>query len=351
MGKLGALAGLGRGLQGYATTLQEQQKMDWQSQRDAVAFERQKNLEALRNSNENTRLDTKLEAERGMFQDKQKYDIERDRVAEETYQTRLEGEREYTLEQKKLDAKTRRVDLASEIAAKSKANIDSTRAAFELTKDMEVIERTKRVDELKTSEFFLSMPESKQKTVLFAAMHPESAKILSALNKIDKFDTEEYSNAYQKGLDRWDAISDSEKEPILQEAAVLGFESPAELRDYYATTQAQRSTGMERMVKDGPSDLGGKKGSVLKVEALKDLVKNPSKITDEILERVSDPDQKIKLEEAKAGKVPVRDRVVATPVQRNTMMSPPTGPEREGPSLGSMFMNKLGGALEGLRNK
>lgn len=71
MGWSGALAGLGKGMQDYSNILGEQKKQDWLIQRDLAMHERNKELEFLRNNNENLRLDKSIGANRQNMLDNQ----------------------------------------------------------------------------------------------------------------------------------------------------------------------------------------------------------------------------------------------------------------------------------------
>jgi len=61
MGWTGALGGLGQGMVNYAGTMREQKKMEWKAQQDAVAHERQLNLESIRAGNQRQLAEDKQE--------------------------------------------------------------------------------------------------------------------------------------------------------------------------------------------------------------------------------------------------------------------------------------------------
>lgn len=105
MGMLGALAGAGRGMQGYAQVMRENQKLDWQSKQSEVMHERELNLQRLRDSQANAILDKQQDFTAQQNADTRKFNLEQQELAN-TKAIELEGLRDTNARERMKDEAT-----------------------------------------------------------------------------------------------------------------------------------------------------------------------------------------------------------------------------------------------------
>lgn len=256
MGMLGALAGAGRGIQGYAATMRENEKMSWEAQQNAAAHERKMSIENLKQKGLNQRADNEMafrtsEREAGETQSALEFDrrtgVDRENTKlAQDYAIKTQGiQFDQNLEKQQAALKTR-------LETTSAEELKRAKDLYTFTEDMSTAKRAEQVATLKSSAAFQGLGEKEQQTVLFSMEHPAAAQALAVMNKTDKFPIEQYRLAYSSASEQWDALDKNEKASITQGAASIGLEDPADIRDYYASDVARKATGLDRMIEQGP---------------------------------------------------------------------------------------------------
>lgn len=94
MGMLGAMAGLGQGMQGYATSMRQTQQNNWVSEQDAAKHERQVSLENLRASNQNKANQDRMEFQGAEAEKGREFQLQRDKDNNQLADKRLATQNE-----------------------------------------------------------------------------------------------------------------------------------------------------------------------------------------------------------------------------------------------------------------
>lgn len=241
----GALAGLGEGMKSYGAAMQENQKMNWLAKQDEVKFEREKNLQLLRDSTQNKF--TSSENQRNRDQQQAQYEGNQDFQTSEREASQKYAAQRFDVEK---DAKIEL--LKTELSLQSSQKISDAKQAWVLTEGLSKVSRDRQVAAIKASPQFAEMSKKAQSKVLFSLEHPEAAQALTAMNKLEKFPTEEYSKAYLKGLDLWATKDDNEKAALMKKAAAHGITEEGDLADFFASNVANQATKLDRLIQEEP---------------------------------------------------------------------------------------------------
>lgn len=179
---LGAMAGLGSGLQDYSQLLNEKSKMDWQEKQASIRYEREKSLESLRMQNQraNTQyaddLATKRQGQQNEFQI-ERYGIEKeDRNADIKYADDLARQRardEYSDEA--IAGKTKMWQ--AEAGIKQGAAVNQAVAIANATFDLDKKKRAEKLEEIRSTEMFNGASPEEKKLIEMSIVQPEMAKI------------------------------------------------------------------------------------------------------------------------------------------------------------------------------
>lgn len=356
----GAMRGLGEGMQSFSGTMREKQKMDWTAQQNQLKHERDMNLQKLRDANANKRQD-------GLLANQQTMQTERLESAEGINSANIasrEGTNAANIASREQATKDRQ--------ANAEAN---TRLADELAQGRKVVGMDANGVQVLAGEYENMTDEQKQAVVspqawkAEEALRQQEAQVRSALKLSQEERTRKAddlrqmygpdmtateamrADALEKGLSLKDIVSvpkPMSAEMLENIDKVLATDETYVNGDLNMKTQMIKDT-YNRIIGGGGGGAGGK----MTAEMIAKAQANPEKITEEDVAKASGSDKAL-LQSLMNGTVSPETRKpvpVADPgkVQGNVMTGSPTGPEREGPNLGSMLYNKVQGAFQGLR--
>ena len=348
MGWMGAMSGLGQGMVNYSGTMREQQKMDWKAQQDSIAAQRATNLENLRASNQNARAKEERTWRSGEAEATRTFQGEQGALKIKAGQENITEADRLARERIPIAAQARSKGVTDQIAATSAAKIKDVEAAFKLTKDLKATDRENRATTFLASEEAKGLPEERRDFLAFAIRFPQEAQMMADIDKGNKRDTEQFVKVFLEARKEWDAIDKNGKKAF--QLKFPGVEDPNELKDLYARSVAIQGTGIAKGITQGSTSGGARTTRDIK-EAYSQGIITSTDLDEQVKKGKMTQQQK---DSIVGGQITRTSPNVDIPPKKedpvsNTMMSPPTGPEREGPNLGKMFYDKLGGALERLR--
>jgi len=235
LGMLGAISGLGQGLQDYSKVMQENRKMEWEDKKAQVNYERQLHLQDL--SNKQARLlqdddhtfqsdlyDRKLTDVREAQRDQNTWSVDRDRVRQQDAIDLLKEENR--LKQK-----------------------DREEAATFNTQ-----QRQNKWNQLVEQGVLEGRSEKEVGILRLSVLHPEVYKTIADANKLDEFPVEEHQRQYDKSLAAFPSLDENEKEMYRDMAKKYGID-PREAASLYATRQAMLATRQADLVEEGQRNL------------------------------------------------------------------------------------------------
>jgi hypothetical protein len=215
MGMLGAMAGLGKGMQDFSTLLNEKAKMDWQSQRDQVLWERQENLAKLQNTWANERQENQQGFLQKQADDAALLNVQNAQIAEldKTSDQSLKEKHDWEV------AGFNRETSMMQISAQKSAQIDVAKQLANFADTKDETKRAKQLAALEKNEDFIALKESDPtlaKIVRMKAdplMEPMAQALLASYAKGGTEFTGRDLVAFQKNSsEKWQALgSDGQK--------------------------------------------------------------------------------------------------------------------------------------------
>jgi len=357
MGMLGAMAGAGKGMQGFAGLMGEQRKMDWQSKQDQIKHERSMNLENLRASNTRTLAQDKMD-----FQGEQAGEL-RDYTTEQNELNRTSADTRAATAQGNAQSNIKLQDslaMGRQVVGKDKSGVQVTASQYE-TMTPEQQKEVASPAQWQAEEALRQQDASfKQLQSLNAGVRNEKADKLEKMWSKDGLSATEQTKifALRQGIDIKELVGT---------AKPMSAEMVKNIDSLLGTDEDYTNAGPEQkieMVRDTYARLmgGGEGGGGTSLAEVQTAFQNGEVTEAEIQAEVKKGTITVKDAEEITGKVTLgrtspdapagtQQGMMAGPVERNSMMSPPTGPERVGPNLGSMAYDKLKNTFQGLRDK
>lgn len=269
MGWSGALAGLGQGMIGYSQILGEKQKQDWLVQRDSVMFERNKELEALRNANN---LKTAKEQQK-MSDESWDNRFVQQNAAQIGAEGREQGrwEDRFLLQQAATDkAEDRRFGHEKDLLGmrqgaerslaifKNDLDIEKAESIADLAIKKDIEGKQKQLDSLMKSDMFNNASPELQEMLKLSTMHPEPFKLIAGTQKdsgMKKEMMQNYSIAYNKALESYDAVPEDKQRTWDKQAKAAGLQDG---RFAFAEYSAAQATNLGALLDDDNSFFSSK---------------------------------------------------------------------------------------------
>lgn len=224
MGMLGAMAGMGKGLQDFSTLMNEKSKMDWMAQQEAVKHERALSLETLRANRE----DTRAEKQRGFLREEriagQEYLSTENKIKDLNEETR--ANRAEALAYEQLNRRDAQIDKEhayglQRISVEKAAQLDTAKKLSEYSMEQDITKRKKLLAETEGTEAFKSLPPEYQKLVRMQA-DPNTAPIATAIIAASSKTGVEFTGrdlvAFEKNTtEKWDALGKDGQKALQEE--------------------------------------------------------------------------------------------------------------------------------------
>ena len=182
MGMLGAMAGLGQGMQNFSQMLNEKAKMDWMEQKDAVLFERQKNLEQLRQTHAEGLQKSNQEWQSGRDTANQEFTANQ-QASNQEWQSGRDNKQiasQYDLEN------LRNTNDLKKIGAQQAAQIANTKAVLELTDTFEKGKEKENIAQLEKNPLYIEAPDNFKALMRMQIEDPKSAAFVQAMLSSEK---------------------------------------------------------------------------------------------------------------------------------------------------------------------
>ena len=276
LGMLGAISGLGQGLQDYSKVMQENRKMEWEDKKAQVNYERQEHLQKLRDKQarllqqddhafQSDLYGQKLEDTRKAQRDQNTWSEDRDKAKHNQAIDLLKEKNRLLQENREADAVF---------------NTEQRQAEWNQLVEQGVLE---------------GRSEKEVETLKLSVLHPEVYKTIAAANKLNEFPVAEYQKQYDKSLAAFPQL-DKNEQKVYQDMAVNAGLDPLEAPSLYATRQAMISTRQVNLAEEGQLNLGRnrkvaleEKREDLEKKRFKEAKANKSKLTVEDAELFTDP--------------------------------------------------------------
>lgn len=188
MGMLGAMVGAGKGLQDFATLMNEKSKMDWMAQQEAVKHERALSLENLRMQNnmvvaekQNTWANER-QGQQNTFAASENA-LNREATRENTMAPYSEDALSAKERAARTEAKIRGDEEIRVLGAKNAAALSQAESVYRLTSKLDMEKRKEYAEQLKATEQYQGASPEAQKQMELAALQPEVAKFMAELQK------------------------------------------------------------------------------------------------------------------------------------------------------------------------
>lgn len=237
MGFAGAMVGLGKGLQDYSTILGEKQKQDWLTQKDQVMFEREKELNRLREA-ANMRVAEKTNEMREAGEESRFTRQQAAQIGSEEREDARWGERFGMQQEAAANQFEKQFGKEKElIGIRNQAELEQMdkKLEMEMTKaekfaDLALEKDTKKKQNIYNQ--FMSSPEAQKLSPEardqygMAILQPEVYKLINGSNQdtsMKKEMMETHSISYNKGLEAWDSVPEKQQKSWDKKAKAAGL--------------------------------------------------------------------------------------------------------------------------------
>lgn len=240
MGMLGAMAGLGQGMQNFSLMLNEKAKMDWQTQRDQALWERQKNLEEIKMKHAETMQGNQQEFLGGQQDKQMEFQAQNQQIADLNAESRLNTDMGFKREMSAEEHSNR----LQEISQSKAAQVDAAIKIANLQENLSDKKKAKQLALIDSNEMF---SDAEKKILKLAVEDKEVASTYLSLARQGGDDKviESYSDNYMKALAEWNGGSMNEdvKSQWTVKLNQAGIKEPDKQAKAYADTIARDSVG------------------------------------------------------------------------------------------------------------
>jgi hypothetical protein len=213
---LGAMAGLGQGMQNFSTMLNEKAKMDWQTQRDQALWERQKNLEEIKMRHAETMQGNQQEFLGGQQDKQMEFQAQNQQIADLNAESRLNTEIGFKREMSTEEHSNR----LSEISAQAAKQVSVAKQLANFADEKDEAKRAKQLASLEKNEDFQSLDPVLQKIVKMKAdplMEPMGQALLASYGKGGTEFTGRDLVAFQKNSsEKWQTLGPDGQEALAE---------------------------------------------------------------------------------------------------------------------------------------
>jgi len=303
---MGMLGGLGRGMQQFSVTLQNQQKMDWEAQQQQLQFERQMNLENLRAQNQRdyAQYTNQLQTEREdlNFGRQQSQYMIGDRVLTNAEYDALSPEEKQGV--KSVAVKKQEMELDT-YSKKLKMEMDQKMDLADQALALDAKQKQQRLSQLQGTEAYKSADPKQQAMMDMAIQAPEVYKLLadSAKGGQVKFDPTTWRNAWKDGEEAWNSLEPEMQKKwmgMAQDVDGDGIVDMEEAKDAYVKQEAIKRSGLMGALKGGEGKAAGPEGaSRAFLKATSDPLAAKQAIADPMFSRFS-PDEQAQIRQLAA---------------------------------------------------
>jgi hypothetical protein len=283
-GFLSALAGVGAATSKYGDMLAEQNKMNWQSQREQAAYERQLSLEKLRAKN--------TAALQGQ---QQTFTAEQNRLGRE----QTVSENQLNRAAQAANAQAGRKHDEAMLKARGEQEVSVAKQKAEAVLALKNDEIKARREALHNEEAYLNADPKKQELMDLSVEFPSLAKVIAESGKgtAIKVSGEDIRKVASDAKVRWDSLDKNSKAETLQRAANLGLTDPERIANMYADMQVEKYLEQVGMGTGGAEKATSTSPNTKKVVSLTENQKkqaqaNPSAITQEDIDMVTNAEDK-----------------------------------------------------------
>ncbi|MFA7222572.1 MAG: hypothetical protein WC148_03470 [Bacilli bacterium] len=245
-GMLGAIAGVGQGMQSYAEVMQKNKEAAWEDMRSQVNYERQLHLQELNDQRARALAkDNYAHAEtlqKQGFTNSETLQKQGFANSQKLYGIELADKRADQIEQNRFTAGENAANRRGALDLLNRQNTlnqQNRKDAATFTTAQELKENTAEWEALKKSGILEGKTDKEKEFIELATLHPKVAATVATLTKkdADKFSPEQYAITYRKSLEDFPTLDANRKEAIKQKAMTNGYD-PLDADSFYAQQQA-----------------------------------------------------------------------------------------------------------------